>query len=258
MEIRAVLFDIDGTLFTGMTPLPGAADAIRYLQDRRIPYRYISNGTRRARTTVLEKLLHLGIPVREDEIITPAIAAVRYLKELGKHECTLLSCGDVADDFTNSGIVLSADADVIVVGDAGENFSYASMTRIFRQMVKGADLIALEKDRYWMAHDGLALGAGPFIAGLEYATGTSSILIGKPSSEFFHMALKSMSAEPETTLMIGDDISTDIGGGGSAGLLTVLVMTGKFRPDNLNHAERKPDMVIPSIASLPDLISSCL
>ncbi len=255
MEIRSVLFDIDGTLFTGTTPIPGAADAIQYLIDRKIPYRYISNGTRRARAAVLEKLEHLHLPIMEEEIITPAIAAIQFLKKNGKYECTLLSCGDVASDFTTSGITLTDDADVVVIADAGENFSHASINRIFRQIMGGAHLIALEKDRFWMDTDGYTLGAGPFVVGLEYATGATATLIGKPSREFFQMALNRMDAEPVSTLMIGDDINTDIGGGGAAGLMTALVMTGKFRQDQLDHAIRRPDILLPSIADLPGFIS---
>lgn len=256
MEIRSVLFDIDGTLFTGTTPIPGAAETIRYLIDRKIPYRYISNGTRRARASVLEKLKHFHLPIREEEIITPAIAAIQFLRNHGKHNCTLLSCGDVADDFISSGITLTEDADVVIIADAGENFSHKSINRIFRQIMGGAHLIALEKDRFWMDTDGYTLGAGPFVVGLEYATGATATLIGKPSRDFFHMALNSMDAEPDSTLMIGDDINTDIGGGGASGLMTALVMTGKFRQDQLDHAIRRPDILLPSIADLPGFISS--
>lgn len=253
MKIQSVLLDIDGTLFTGMTPLPGAGDAVKELKKRGIPYRFLSNGTRRCRQTVLEKLMLLNIPVHEDEIITPAIAAIRYLKGRDERTCTLLSCGDLADDFTRAGITLSDDADVVVIGDAGENFSHANMNRLFRQISNGARLIALEKDRFWKDHDGPTLGAGPFITALEYATGTLSTLIGKPSPEYFRMAIESMQADPATTLMIGDDIATDIGGAASAGLLTALVFTGKSKQEHLVHAEKAPHILLPSIALLPNL-----
>ncbi|MFH0967518.1 MAG: TIGR01458 family HAD-type hydrolase [Methanobacteriota archaeon] len=254
MKIHAVLLDIDGTLFAGQEPIAGAASTVRFLQDHNIPYRFLSNGTRRARRTVCQKLRRLNVPISEEQIFTPAIAAVRYLKERGFVTCTLLATKDLREDFISGGISLREDAPVIVIGDAVDHFTYLTMNSAFRQIMKGALLIALEKDQYWREEDGLSLGAGAFVAGLEFASGVASVIMGKPSPDFFRMALQSMDAEPETTLMVGDDICTDIGGAMSSGLIGALVMTGKFRPETLKVAIIRPDIVIPSIATIPDLL----
>ena len=76
----------------------------------------------------------------------------------------------------------------------------------------GAELIALEKDRYWMDRDGLSLSAGPFVSALEFATGKHAVVMGKPSRSFFELALMDMDLRPEEVAMIGDDIFTDIAG----------------------------------------------
>lgn len=253
MNIRAVLLDIDGTLFTGQDPINGAADTIRFLLDQSIPFRFISNGTRRSRGDVCQKLRRLDVAISLEQIITPAIAAVRYMKEKGFEACTLLTTDDLHEDFISGGISIRSDAPVIVIGDAADRFTYVTMNSAFRQIMKGALVIALEKDQYWKDSDGLSLGAGAFIAGLEFATGASSVLMGKPSPDFFRMTLQSIDAEPETTLMIGDDINTDVCGAMSSGLLGALVMTGKFSEETLRAARNRPDLVIPSIASVPEL-----
>ena len=122
--------------------------------------------------------------------------------------------------------------------------------------MNGSLLVTLEKDRYWRDSDGLSLGAGAFVAGLEYATGISAHLMGKPSPDFFRMALQGMDAEPGSTVMIGDDVDSDVGGAISSGLIGVLVMTGKYTPETLDASEKKPDLVISSVASVPDLFRS--
>jgi HAD superfamily hydrolase (TIGR01458 family) len=254
MKVSAVLFDIDGTLFTGLHPIPGAAETVGYLLSREIPCCFISNGTRRARAGVLDKLSLLGLPIHKEQIITPAIAAIEYLKIQGISECCLISGGDVAEDFLQAGICLSDNAHTVIIGDAGDNFTYASMNRVFRLVIGGADLIALEKDRYWMDSDGLSLGAGAFVTALEYASGRSSLLIGKPSDEFFTMALTTMGADPSSTMMVGDDVVSDIGGAQRQGMAGVLVMTGKYKKEVCDHSLIKPDYVIPSVAAIPDLI----
>ncbi|MDD1730105.1 MAG: TIGR01458 family HAD-type hydrolase [Methanospirillum sp.] len=254
MLVHAVLFDIDGTLFTGMEPIAGATDAIRFLQQEKIPYRFISNGTRKSRKTVLEKLKRLNLPVQETQIITPAGAAIQYLKNRYHISCTLLVSDDLKEDFVNAGISLTPDADVVVVGDAGDQFTYDSINLVFRQIMAGAELIALEKDRYWMDADGLSLGAGAFIKGLEFASGKSALLMGKPSPDFFREALASMGAEPETTLMIGDDINTDVGGAMACGLQGALVRTGKYNAKDLESSHVQPTHIVQSVASIPELI----
>ena len=254
MMIQAVLLDIDGTLFTDMEPLPGASATILFLQDQKIPYRFISNGTRRSKKSVLKKLQLLNLVVREDQIITPAGAAIHYLLEKGISECTLLASDDLRNDFITAGITLPDKSGVVVIGDAGENFTYFSMNQAFRQISGGSDLIALEKDRYWMDSDGLSLGAGAFVKALEYASGKFAILMGKPSPDFFREALLSMNAEPGTTIMVGDDINSDIGGAMNYGLKGVLVKTGKFTPEVLEKSEVFPTWIIPSVKDLPDLI----
>lgn len=250
MDIRAVLFDIDGTLFTGSEPIPGAIETIRHMQNFRIPYLYLSNGTRRSRKSVLQKLAGLGLPVYEEQIITPAIAAIRLLIKRGIDRCSLLTTEDLAQDFRSAGIMITDDASVLVVGDAGESFTYAAMNHASRQLHAGFELIALEKDRYWMDTDGLSLGAGAFVSALEYATGVTAMVIGKPSPAFFGMAIECVGSTPEQTLMVGDDIITDIAGAQAAGLYGALVMTGKFCKAALDESGIRPDILISSVADL--------
>jgi HAD superfamily hydrolase (TIGR01458 family) len=120
--------------------------------------------------------------------------------------------------------------------------------------MEGAALLALENDRYWMADDGLSLAAGPIVKALEYATGKSAIVMGKPSQTFFNLALDDMHLRPEQVAMIGDDIITDIGGAYHAGMKGILVRTGKFRSDSVDAAEIKPACIIDSISRIQDVI----
>jgi HAD superfamily hydrolase (TIGR01458 family) len=141
-----------------------------------------------------------------------------------------------------------------VVGDAGDNFSYEAMTRAFRLIREGAGIIALEKDRYWMGSDGLMLSAGPFVDALEYATGKTAVVMGKPSAGYFHMALASMGVGPGDAVMIGDDVASDTGGAMKAGMQGILVKTGKYDEDSVRSAAVKPDLVIDSIAAIRDVL----
>ncbi|MFA6226457.1 MAG: HAD-IA family hydrolase [Methanoregula sp.] len=117
----------------------------------------------------------------------------------------------------------------------------------------GAELIALEKN-HWMAHDGLSLSAGPFVQALEFASGKTAMVMGKPSKTFFDLALRDMGLRNEQVAMIGDDITTDIGGAHHAGMRSILVRTGKFLEDAVRNATVKPTHIIDSIAHLEDIL----
>jgi HAD superfamily hydrolase (TIGR01458 family) len=132
--------------------------------------------------------------------------------------------------------------------------TYRRLNAAFCAVNAGAENIALEKDRFWMSPDGLMLSAGPFVAALEFATGKTATVVGKPSPMFFEMALNDMNVRPDQAAMIGDDILTDIAGARSIGMKAVLVRTGKFNEESLRSAPVTPDWVIDSIASIRDLL----
>jgi HAD superfamily hydrolase (TIGR01458 family) len=144
----------------------------------------------------------------------------------------------------------------VIIGDAGDKITYDSMNTAFRFLMDGAELLALENDRYWMAANGLSLSAGPIVKALEYATGKTATVMGKPSLEFFNLALQDMHLRPDQVAMIGDDIITDIGGAYHAGMKGILVRTGKFRSDSVEISEIKPACIIDSVSCIREIIQS--
>ncbi|HUH78556.1 MAG TPA: TIGR01458 family HAD-type hydrolase [Methanoregula sp.] len=254
-DIKGVLIDLDGVMYVGNEPVPGAKDAIDFLTGCGCSFRFVSNTTRKSRKTIAGRLVAMGLEIPERYIFTPPLAAAAYIGRAGKHRCYCLIAGDAGCDLDQArpGPALEG-ADFVVIGDAGEKITYGSMNTAFRYVIGGAEIIALEKDRYWMAADGLSLSAGPFAAALEYATGKTATVVGKPSEEFFRLALDDMGLTPPDVIMVGDDIATDIAGAQALGIRGILVRTGKFREESLREATVKPSGIIGSIRDLPHLI----
>ncbi|OPY39023.1 MAG: putative HAD-hydrolase [Methanoregula sp. PtaU1.Bin051] len=256
MDVRGFLIDLDGVLYVGEKAIDGAREAIGLLKERGYRFRFVSNTTRKCRSTIAERLSRMGFSINETSIFTPPLAAIAKMNAEGKHRCMLITTGDVHKDFeqwcekdTGSDAI-----DYVVVGDAGEAMTYEKLNRAFRLINAGAELIALEKDRFWMAPDGLMLSAGPFVAALEFATGKSATIMGKPSRQFFDMALRDMGLPADQVAMIGDDIITDIAGARKAGMRAVLVRTGKYSKSALDGAAIKPTAVIDSIAKIGEIL----
>ncbi|NWU97643.1 HDHD2 protein, partial [Upupa epops] len=118
-------------------------------------------------------------------------------------------------------------------------FLYFLLRSIPRLVLDGAPLIAIHKARYFKKKDGLSLGPGPFVVGLEYATDSKATVVGKPEKTFFLEALRGTDCAPEEAVMIGDDCRDDVGGAQNVGMRGILVKTGKYRPadeDKINPA----------------------
>lgn len=255
MKTRAFLIDLDGVLYVGKKPIDGSGDCLKLMDDLGYKYRFVSNSTRRCRRSVAERLKGFGFDISPDIIFTPPLAAVEYMKKADKKRCFLLTTGDVHRDFEENGIIAAEeDVDFVVIGDAGDVFTYDRLNNALRLVLDGAEILALERDRYWMGSNGLVLSTGPFVAALEYATGKKSELMGKPSKDFFELALRDVNVLPEEAAMIGDDILTDIGGAQALGMRGILVKTGKYRDDLVRDSGVVPDLVLDSIAKLADYL----
>lgn len=248
MTVRGVLLDLGGVVYVGATPLPGAVAAVGRLQRSGLALRYITNTTRTPRRGMLDKLARLGIEADADELFMPAIAARRYLTR-HRLRAVLLVHPALEEDF--AGLTAAADA-AVVIGDAAEGFTYEALNRAFRALMGGAAFVALARNRSFQDADHrLSLDAGPFVAALEYATGRQATLLGKPSPDFVRAAVDSLGCDPAETVMIGDDVESDIGGAMAVGLLGVLVRTGKYRPGDEARIDPPPSAVV---ADLPEAV----
>jgi HAD superfamily hydrolase (TIGR01458 family) len=251
-DIRAFLIDLDGVLYDDNQPIPGAAEAIARLREKGYPFRFATNTTMRCRASLCRKLAGFGIEVNEDEIFSAPVATARYLRGQGQPRVFLLLTEDAQRDFAGLEIT-DQQPDFVVMGDMGAEFSATLLNKAFRLLLGGAEFIALQKNRYWKTAEGLTLDAGPFVVALEYATGQPARVIGKPSPDFFQLAVDDLGVPPAQVAMIGDAIEVDVGGAQRAGLKGILVRTGRFRETDLQSGI-EPDGVIDSIADLIEYV----
>ena len=250
-----MLLDLDGVLYVEGEPLPGATAAVEQLRAAGLELRFVTNTSARSRATTLRRLRTLGFELEEDELVTPAALARRHCADRGHRTVALIMNEDVKQDF--AGLEESDDeADAVIMGDLGEQFGFPILNRAFRLVMDGAELVALQKNRFWLTADGLSLDAGPFVAAVEYATGKDAYVVGKPSAGFFDTILADLGVERSEVAMVGDDVETDIGGALDAGIAAVLVRTGKYREDFVRDSGIEPTATIDSIADLPELLGS--
>lgn len=248
--IRGALIDVDGTLLDGERAIPGAAGALRRLRAAGFRLRLTTNTTRRPRTAIAAALRDAGIEVDAAEIVVPASLARRRILDSGRPRAALMVPAASREDFDGVQDVAEGP-DWVVMGDLGAEFTFETLNRAFHWVRQGAPLIALHRNRFWRpAPDRLVLDAGPFVAAIEYATGTTALVVGKPSPSFFDLALEELGLPATRVVSVGDSLENDCAGAARAGCRTVLVRTGLGGAAAAGPDVIRPDLVIESIARL--------
>lgn len=257
MDLRTVggcLFDLDGTIYQAGELIRGAGETLEQLRAADVPCLFVTNTTRKPRREIVAHLAQLGIDASEDECLTAPIAAAAWLKNQQAQRVLPLLHEPTLQDLIGFTIDRKSP-DYVVVGDLGEAWSFDVLDEAFRALMQGAELVAVQKNRYWRRDDRLSLDAGAFVAALEYASGKQAHIVGKPSPDFFLTAVALLGLPPNRIVMIGDDLESDVAGAQAAGLKGVMVRTGKYRPEDEDHVRQISDAVLDSIADLPDWLA---
>jgi len=249
-HLKGVLFDLDGVLYIGTQAIDGAVKAVERIRASGLACRFVTNTSTLSLESLQRKLAAMGFAIPKEEIVSAPQAAVLYLRGQNDPVCRLLLAEDVKQDFREFR-QSESEARFIVIGDIGGAWSYELMNEIFARLMDGARLIAIHKSRFWQTEHGLQMDIGGFVQALEYASGTTATIIGKPSPDFYRMALQDMGLQPEEAAMIGDDIDADVGGAQQAGMRGILVQTGKYRAAYAAASPIRPDVTLGSVAELP-------
>jgi len=264
-DLGGVLLDVDGTLLSEEGEIPGAGAAVSRLRSRGVPFRVLTNITRRSRRSVVDRLAAHGVAVDAQEVLTAVCAAAGWLRRRGITRVAPFVATDALEDLDGFDLVGAAGSpgsapisgrsvppEAVLVGDLGDAWSHALLNEAFRYVMGGAQLVALQMGRWWAGPSGPEVDAGAYVSALEYATGTRATVCGKPNVEFFEAAVASLGegAIPASIAMVGDDLWADVQGAQRAGLQGWLVRTGKYRDDALASGGIRPDRVLASVADL--------
>jgi 4-nitrophenyl phosphatase len=247
-----VVFDLDGVLYRGADPVPGAADALARLRARGARVFFLTNNSTQTRADFVAKLTGMGMPCAEDEVMTSAYATAVYLTRVqnAAGKSALVIGGDgLRTELTRAGLtVLHPDdwdpedanapaVDYVVVGlDRG--FTYQRLHRAQQAVLRGAAFVATNRDGQFPVEGGrVTPGAGSVVAAIAAAADKEPLTIGKPETGGLEAILAASGAAPADALMVGDRLDTDIWCGNRLGVPSALVLTG------ITSAERARELV---------------
>jgi HAD superfamily hydrolase (TIGR01458 family) len=226
---RGVVLDMEGVLHVDWEPISGSAEAVARLADAGVGVAVLTNTTGRTRAAIAERLAGMGMPIPAGRIVTAASAAGEHLRSHhpGARVHALVE-PEMAVELDGVELVEdAADADVLLLGGPDDGWTYPRLNAVFRRLVEGVPLVAMQRNRWWPTATGPSLDAGGFVAGLEYAAGVEATVIGKPAPEIFAVACELAGAEPGAAVMVGDDLESDLRPARALGMRVALVRTGK-------------------------------
>ena len=251
-----VLIDFDGIIRIGAKPAPDARQFLQFLSEQKIPSYIISNSTLKTSNDLIEFLkendMDLGIPA-----LTSVDASLNYIKNHYK-KVSVYCEQKIRENFKE--FIDDGNPEAVVIGDMGDRWNYETMNDIFRKVYNGADLIAMQKNKFWKP-DGvsLCLDAGAFITAIEYATNREAVLIGKPSPIYFYSAIELLGFPKDSSfIMIGDDIETDIYGSKKLGGISFLVYSGKTKYPLDPAIKEKPDYEAQTLSGVIPILEKIL
>ncbi|MFC3986958.1 HAD-IIA family hydrolase [Actinoplanes siamensis] len=245
-----ILLDLDGTLRERGEVVPGAAQAIVELRRAGHTVRVFTNTDSRSEAALVQRVRRARIPVALGEVFTPVVAAKRLLTPDSR--VLVLADPEVRDDLAGHAPP-AGDPTHVIVGDCRQTLDYPGLDAAFRAVRNGAELLALQRGRYFRAADGDHLDTGAVVAAIEYASGRSARVLGKPSPDFFRLAA---AAPAGRVWVVGDDRTTDILMANEAGATSVQVRTGKYADQRAAGDLPRPVHVIDSVADLPALLAA--
>nr|CAD7458226.1 unnamed protein product [Timema tahoe] len=220
------------------------------LRQSNIPIKFVTNTTKESRRCLHERLVQMGFDIEPQEIWTSLWAARDLVTARNLRPLLMLDDSAMEDFVGLSG--REGEYDSVVVGLAPEKFNYSELNKAFRVLLGGVPLIAIHESRYFKQTDGLVLGPGPFVKGLEYAAGCKAEVLGKPNPAFFKSALGDI--DPSEAVMIGDDVAIDIQGAMILGMKGILLQTGKYRPGDENKIVPAPTIVCTDFSQAVDIL----
>jgi len=243
-----ILIDFDGVIRIGKKTAKDAWEFFKFILDKKIPACILSNSTLRNGKDIKKFLSENNIKT-DIPVLTCADASLNYVKENYKKIAVFAS---VSTREMFNEYLTDNNPEAVLVGDLSDKWSYEILNQIFRFVLNGADLIAMQKNKYWSPDDkNLFLDAGAFISAIEYATGKEAKLIGKPSPIFYHSGLKAIGfPENSEFVMVGDDIETDIDGAQKIGGKGILIYTGKAKYPLPEDCQTKPFAEIQTLTEI--------
>lgn len=251
-RVRCFLLDMDGTFYLGDRLLQGALEFIRSLERRGRDYLFLTNNSSKQGREYADKITRLGLPVPESKVFTSGEATALYLRDFFPGaRVFLLGTPSLIDEFQHHGIHLDTDDPQLVVLGFDTTLTYGKVRRMCDLVRAGLPFIATHADFNCPTPEGPVPDVGSMLAMVKASTGRDpDVVVGKPNRMIVEAAAHKLGIPLEALGMIGDRLYTDIALGETAGIATILVLSGETRRDDLAGSPHRPTAVFEDLGAV--------
>jgi 4-nitrophenyl phosphatase len=252
--VRGFLLDMDGTFYLSDRLLEGALRFIRVLDRQQKAFLFLTNNSSKHRRQYAEKISRLGLPIREELVLTSGEATARYLQE--RHagaSVFLVGTASLEDEFRQHSFrLVQENPDLLVLG-FDTTLTYQKLWTLCNHVRAGLPYVATHPDFNCPTETGWMPDVGAIIAFVSAATGREpDLVVGKPNRIIVDTAAAKMNLTIDQMAMIGDRLYTDIALGQASGIATVLVLSGETKPGDVQDSPFKPDYTFQDLAGVAD------
>jgi len=252
--VRGFLLDMDGTFYLSDRLLEGALRFIDLLREQKKEFLFLTNNSSKHRRQYAEKISRLGLPLAEELVLTSGEATALYLKE--QHPgANIFLCGtpSLEEEFRQHGFQLVQEKPDYLVLGFDQTLTYKKLWMLCDFVRAGVPYIATHPDFNCPTETGWMPDVGAMIAFVKAATGREpDLVVGKPNRLIVDAAALKMNLQVNQLAMIGDRLYTDIALGQSSDIVTVLVLSGETKIEDLKDSPFQPDYTFQNLAGVAD------
>ena len=256
-NIRGFILDMDGTFYLGGRLLPASLRFMDCLARRGVDYLFLTNNSSRDRAYYVEKLRGMGFDAPAEKILTSGEATARYLQglQLGAR-LFVVGTPFLERELQSFGFAIVQEAPDYAVLGFDTTLTYDKLWKLCDFVRLGTPYIATHPDFNCPTDSGTGFmpDVGAMNAFVEAATGARPKVIGKPQREILDIAMQKMRLEPAQLAIVGDRLYTDIAAGLGAGMLSILVLTGEAKLQDIENSPHKPDLIFDSLGELAEAL----
>ncbi|MFC1498151.1 HAD-IIA family hydrolase [Verrucomicrobiota bacterium] len=251
--IKAILLDLDGTVYWGTKEVPGAGRFITNMRKKGIRCMFVTNRANRTRPRICQQLQEYGIPCEPEDIITSALATVQHLK---KGSTYFIGEEGMKQAIEESQMTIDEESPNYVIVSYDRTVDYEKIKKACNLIHKGAKFIATNPDRGLKTQDGISPGTGSIVAAVSAGCGVEPLIIGKPEKLIIEMALEQLDVPRDDVILVGDNIETDVPAGQKAGLRTALLLGGISVLQDIDNAPFQPTWIVENYEELEQIIAA--
>lgn len=255
--INCFLIDIEGTIVKDKSyaPVEGVVEWLRKVKSSGKKFSLVSNNTTHPPDELLSLLQSKGFDLDEDNLDTCMKVTAEWLRKKNIKSCFVLGNEALKNYLKEERMEVKENGSVqaVIVG-LDEELNFQKLKTATRALVENnACLVALHANKIYGDSKGeIAPSVGVVVKALEYASGKRGLIMGKPSIDFYRSVLRRLGTKPENSLMISDDLLSDLVGAKKLRIKTAFVLSGKYDRSILKSLDKKrrPDYVYKSIAEI--------